>query len=51
MYELKCLLPQFDITVPKCMYEMKNLSLSANAVKNASGASAASAARNNLNVS
>lgn len=25
MYELKTLLPQFDITVPKCMYEMKNL--------------------------
>lgn len=25
MYELKTLLPQFDIAVPKCMYTMKNL--------------------------
>ncbi|KAM7358242.1 aaRS-interacting multifunctional protein 2 isoform 2-T2 [Cochliomyia hominivorax] len=48
MYELKTLLPQFDITLPNCMYEMKNLSLSANAVESDSGASAA---RNNFNVS
>ncbi|XP_013107418.2 probable aminoacyl tRNA synthase complex-interacting multifunctional protein 2 isoform X1 [Stomoxys calcitrans] len=25
MYELKTLLPKFDINLPKCMYEMKNL--------------------------
>lgn len=27
MYELKTLLPAFDITVPKCMYAMKSLAL------------------------
>lgn len=48
MYELKTLLPQFDINIPKCMYEMKNMSLSANAAANVSGAAAA---RNNFNVS
>ncbi|XP_026845462.1 probable aminoacyl tRNA synthase complex-interacting multifunctional protein 2 isoform X2 [Drosophila persimilis] len=29
MYELKTLLPQFDIKLPTCMYELKNVSLSA----------------------
>ncbi|XP_022226165.2 probable aminoacyl tRNA synthase complex-interacting multifunctional protein 2 isoform X1 [Drosophila obscura] len=29
MYELKTLLPQFDIKLPTCMYEIKNVSLSA----------------------
>ncbi|XP_065359311.1 probable aminoacyl tRNA synthase complex-interacting multifunctional protein 2 isoform X2 [Calliphora vicina] len=48
MYELKTLLPQFDINVPKCMYEMKNMNLSANTVDSVSGAAAA---RNNFNVS
>ncbi|XP_017863089.1 PREDICTED: probable aminoacyl tRNA synthase complex-interacting multifunctional protein 2 isoform X1 [Drosophila arizonae] len=28
MYELKTLLPQFDIKLPTCMYELKNVSLS-----------------------
>jgi len=28
MYELKTLLPQFDIKLPTCMYELKNASLS-----------------------
>ncbi|XP_065359310.1 probable aminoacyl tRNA synthase complex-interacting multifunctional protein 2 isoform X1 [Calliphora vicina] len=46
MYELKTLLPQFDINVPKCMYEMKNMNLSANTVDSVSGAAAA---RNNFN--
>ncbi|XP_034483713.1 probable aminoacyl tRNA synthase complex-interacting multifunctional protein 2 isoform X2 [Drosophila innubila] len=31
MYELKTLLPQFDIKLPTCMYELKNTSLSAGA--------------------
>ncbi|XP_030571172.1 probable aminoacyl tRNA synthase complex-interacting multifunctional protein 2 isoform X2 [Drosophila novamexicana] len=31
MYELKTLLPQFDITLPTCMYELRNVSLSAGA--------------------
>ncbi|KRG06522.1 probable aminoacyl tRNA synthase complex-interacting multifunctional protein 2 isoform X2 [Drosophila mojavensis] len=29
MYELKTLLPQFDIKLPTCMYELRNVSLSA----------------------
>lgn len=28
MYELKTLLPQFEIKLPTCMYELKNISLS-----------------------
>ncbi|XP_032592482.2 probable aminoacyl tRNA synthase complex-interacting multifunctional protein 2 isoform X1 [Drosophila grimshawi] len=31
MYELKTLLPQFDIKLPTCMYELRNVSLSAGA--------------------
>ncbi|XP_037938244.1 probable aminoacyl tRNA synthase complex-interacting multifunctional protein 2 isoform X2 [Teleopsis dalmanni] len=31
MYELKTLLPQFDIKLPTCMYALKNVSLSADA--------------------
>lgn len=34
MYELKTLLPQFDIKLPTCMYELKNISLSTDAVCN-----------------
>lgn len=48
MYELKTLLPQFEINVPKCMYEMKNISLSANAVESVPGASPT---KKHLNVS
>lgn len=48
MYELKTLLPQFDINLPKCMYEMKNVSLSANAVANSAAPNTAS---RSLNVS
>ncbi|XP_023167657.2 probable aminoacyl tRNA synthase complex-interacting multifunctional protein 2 isoform X1 [Drosophila hydei] len=31
MYELKTLLPQFDIKLPNCMYELRNVSISAGA--------------------
>ncbi|XP_017086296.1 probable aminoacyl tRNA synthase complex-interacting multifunctional protein 2 isoform X1 [Drosophila eugracilis] len=37
MYELKTLLPQFDIKLPTCMYPLKNVSLAADAL--ASGTS------------
>ncbi|KAH8296533.1 hypothetical protein KR054_007543 [Drosophila jambulina] len=32
MYELKTLLPQFDIKLPTCMYALKNVSLAADAL-------------------
>ncbi|XP_030372784.1 probable aminoacyl tRNA synthase complex-interacting multifunctional protein 2 isoform X1 [Scaptodrosophila lebanonensis] len=38
MYELKTLLPQFDIKLPNCMYELKNVSLAANTVANKANA-------------
>ncbi|KAM8707626.1 hypothetical protein ACLKA7_014714 [Drosophila subpalustris] len=37
MYELKTLLPQFDIKLPTCMYELKNASLSAGAATGNAG--------------
>ena len=49
MYELKTLLPQFEINLPKCMYEMKNASLSADAVTNSNVEP--SGANKSLNVS
>ncbi|XP_034656861.1 probable aminoacyl tRNA synthase complex-interacting multifunctional protein 2 isoform X1 [Drosophila subobscura] len=42
MYELKTLLPQFDIKLPTCMYNLKNVSLSAEPTTSTSSVSCAS---------
>ncbi|SPP89739.1 probable aminoacyl tRNA synthase complex-interacting multifunctional protein 2 isoform X2 [Drosophila guanche] len=39
MYELKTLLPQFDIKLPTCMYNLKNVSLSADPTTSTSSVS------------
>ncbi|XP_016984982.2 probable aminoacyl tRNA synthase complex-interacting multifunctional protein 2 isoform X1 [Drosophila rhopaloa] len=40
MYELKTLLPQFDIKLPTCMYPLKNVSLAADSLASSSPSSA-----------
>ncbi|KAI8037706.1 probable aminoacyl tRNA synthase complex-interacting multifunctional protein 2 isoform X1 [Drosophila gunungcola] len=40
MYELKTLLPQFDIKLPTCMYPLKNVSLAADSLASSSSSSA-----------
>ncbi|XP_017053458.1 probable aminoacyl tRNA synthase complex-interacting multifunctional protein 2 isoform X1 [Drosophila ficusphila] len=42
MYELKTLLPQFDIKLPTCMYPLKNVSLAADSLASSSSASTSS---------
>ncbi|KAH8360795.1 hypothetical protein KR084_002723 [Drosophila pseudotakahashii] len=42
MYELKTLLPQFDIKLPTCMYPLKNVSLAADSLASGSSASTSS---------
>nr|XP_016924487.1 probable aminoacyl tRNA synthase complex-interacting multifunctional protein 2 isoform X1 [Drosophila suzukii] len=39
MYELKTLLPQFDIKLPTCMYPLKNVSLAADSLASGSSTS------------
>ncbi|KPU78430.1 uncharacterized protein Dana_GF24083, isoform B [Drosophila ananassae] len=42
MYELKTLLPQFEIKLPTCMYALKNVSLAADALDSSAGPSTSS---------
>ncbi|KAH8246173.1 hypothetical protein KR038_001821 [Drosophila bunnanda] len=50
MYELKTLLPQFDIKLPTCMYALKNVSLAADALApTASTSSSSSTCRSSRN--
>ncbi|KAH8351550.1 hypothetical protein KR059_007628 [Drosophila kikkawai] len=42
MYELKTLLPQFDIKLPTCMYALKNVSLAADALATPASTSSSS---------
>eukprot|EP00099_Drosophila_melanogaster_P030118 NP_996097.1 aaRS-interacting multifunctional protein 2, isoform B [Drosophila melanogaster] len=44
MYELKTLLPQFDIKLPTCMYPLKNVSLAADSLASGSSTSASTSA-------
>ncbi|XP_032574289.1 probable aminoacyl tRNA synthase complex-interacting multifunctional protein 2 isoform X2 [Drosophila sechellia] len=44
MYELKTLLPQFDIKLPTCMYHLKNVSLAADSLASGSSTSASTSA-------
>ncbi|EDW94898.1 probable aminoacyl tRNA synthase complex-interacting multifunctional protein 2 isoform X1 [Drosophila yakuba] len=44
MYELKTLLPQFDIKLPTCMYHLKNVSLAADPLASGSSTSATTTA-------
>ncbi|KAH8313043.1 hypothetical protein KR067_010793 [Drosophila pandora] len=45
MYELKTLLPQFEIKLPTCMYALKNVSLAADALDSSAGPSTSSCHR------